>query len=157
MTFDKERHSYVEQSPEVVEALAVHRKRYLAIQEADRNVILEARKVAALLAAFDASWDKCAELSEDVSQADDATLKRFTNEDAEAWFWRMNMAQECVQEAIAEQCARVNSAQFGYKQLQKDHKACIDLQLARDLAGKRYDEIKKQADKPKRGRPAKNK
>ena len=157
MTSDKQRHDYVEQSAEVVEALAVHRKRYQDIQEADRNVILEARKVAALLAAFDATWDKQFQLSEDVSESDNATLKRFTNEDAEEWFWRMNMAQECVQEAIAEQCARVGSAQFKYKQLQRDHQACIDLQLARDIAGKRYDEIKKQADKPKRGRPPKNK
>ncbi len=156
MNFDKDRHDYVEQSTEVVEALAVHRKRYQDIQKADRNVISEARKVAALIAAFDASWDKCAELSEEVSESDDATLKRFTNEDSETWFWRMNMAQECVQEAIAEQCDRVVSAQCGYKQLQKNHQACIDLQLARDLVGKRYDEIKKQAAKPKRGRPAKN-
>ena len=44
MTVDKERHDYVEQSAEVVEALAVHRKRYQDIQEADRNVILEAGK-----------------------------------------------------------------------------------------------------------------
>ncbi len=112
MTLNKERHDYVEQSAEVVEALAVHRKRYQDIQEADRNVILEARKVAALLAAFDATWDKQAELSEDVSESDNATLKRFTNEEAETWVWRLNMAQECVQEAIAEQCARVGSAQF---------------------------------------------
>ena len=154
MTFNKERHDYVEQSAEVVEALAVHRKRYQDIQEADRNVILEARKVVALVAAFDAAWNKCSE-HEDVSESDNATLKRFTNEDAEEWFWRMNMAQECVQEAIAEQSAHVVSAQFKYKQLQRDHQACIDLQLARDLAGKRYDEIKKQADKPKRGRPRK--
>tara|TARA_Y100000004_G_scaffold56700_1_gene63067 strand:- start:727 stop:1200 length:474 start_codon:yes stop_codon:yes gene_type:complete len=157
MTFNKERHDYVEQSAEVVEALAVHRKRHKDIQEADRDVILEARKVAALLAAFDATLEKQFELAEDVSESDDATLKRFTNEDAETWFWRMNTAQECVQEALVEQCERVSSAQYKYKKLQRDHKACVDLQLARDLAGKRYDEIKKQADKPKRGRPAKNK
>lgn len=155
MTFNKERHDYIETQPEVLEALATHRKRYKAIQEADRNVIMEARKVTALLAAFDATWDKQFDLAEDVSQQEDAALKRFTNEDSESWFWRMNMAQECVQEAIVEQCARVSSAQYKYKQLEKNHQACIDLQLARDLAGKRYDEIKKQADKPKRGRPAK--
>ena len=155
MTLDKERNDYIETQPEVLEALATHRERNKAIREADRNVILEARKVAALLAAFDATWEKQFEFSEDVSESDDATLKRFTNEDAESWFWRMNMAQECVQEAIVEQCARVTSAQYKYQQLQKNHQACIDLQLARDLAGKRYDEIKKQADKPKRGRSAK--
>ena len=157
MTFDKERNEYVEQSAEVVQALAAHRKRHQDIQHADRNVIQEARKVVALVAAFDATWEKQFELAEDVSESDDATLKRFTNEDAETWFWRMNMAQECVQEAIVDQCGRVNLAQFKYKELQRDHKACEELKLARDLAGKRYDEIKKQADKPKRGRPAKAK
>ena len=95
MTFDKERHDYVEQSAEVVEALAVHRKRHKDIQEADRDVILEARKVAALLAAFDATWEKQFELSEDVSGSDDATLKRFTNEDAE-----IDVIGELVKDAV---------------------------------------------------------
>jgi hypothetical protein len=157
MTFDKERHDYVEQSAEVIEALATHRKRHKDISEADRKVILEARKVVALVAAFDASWDKCAEFSEDVSEHDEATLKRFTNQDSESWFWRMNLAQECIQESISDQCARVTSAQYEYKSLQKNHQACIDLQLARDVAGKRYDEIKAQQNKPKRGRPPKTK
>ena len=155
MTLDKERHDYIETQTEVLEALATHRERNKAIREADRKVIMEAHKVTALLAAFDATWDKQSDLAEDVSEQEDAALKRFTNEDSESWFWRMNMAQECVQEAIVEQCARVTSAQYKYQQLQKNHQACIDLQLARDLAGKRYDEIKKQADKPKRGRSAK--
>ena len=155
MTLDKERHDYIETQTEVLEALATHRERNKAIREADCKVIMEAHKVTALLAAFDATWDKQSDLGEGVSEQEDAALKRFTNEDSESWFWRMNMAQECVQEAIVEQCARVTSAQYKYQQLQKNHQACIDLQLARDLAGKRYDEIKKQADKPKRGRPAK--
>lgn len=154
MTFDKERHDYVEQSAEVIEALAAHRKRYQDISAADRNVILEARKVVALVAAFDAVWDKCAE-HEEVSDSDEAALKRFTNQDAESWFWRMNLAQECIQESISEQCARVTSAQYEYKGLKENHEACTNLQLARDLAGKRYDEIKAQNNKPKRGRPPK--
>lgn len=154
MTFDKERHDYVEQSAEVIEALAVHRKRYKDIQEADRNVILEARKVVALVAAFDAAWDKYAE-HEEVSEHENAALQRFTNQDAESWFWRMNLAQECIQESISERCARVTAAQYEYQGLQKNHEACIDLQLARDIAGKRYDEIKAQQSKPKRGRPRK--
>ena len=155
MTFDKERHDYVEQSAEVIEALAAHRKRYQDISEADRKVILEARKVVALVAAFDAAWMKCAE-HEDVSEQDEAALQRFTNQDAESWFWRMNLAQECIQESISDRCARVTAAQYEYLELQKNHQACIDLQLARDIAGKRYDEIQAQQNKPKRGRPRKS-
>ena len=86
MTLDKKRHDYIETQPEVLEALATHRERYKAIREADRNVIMEARKVTALLAAFDATWVKQADLAEDVSQQEDAALKRFTNEDSESWF-----------------------------------------------------------------------
>lgn len=155
MTFDKERLEYIEAQPEVLEALAIHRKRHEDIREADRNVIVQARKVEALLAAWDSTFTRQFKFSEEVSEDDEMCLKRLTNADSEEWFYRMDLAQSCVQESIAKQCEAVASAQERFKELQKDHRICKSLQMARDVAGKRYDEQKAQAQKPKRGRPRK--
>jgi len=155
MTFDKERHDYIEAQPEVLEQLAVHRKRHDQIREADRNVIMESRKVVALVAAWDSTFTRQFEFAEEVSEDDEKCLKRLTNADSDEWFYRMDLAQSCVQEAVAQQCAAVVSAQERFKELEKDHRICRNLQMARDVAGKRYDEQKAQAQKPKRGRPRK--
>jgi hypothetical protein len=155
MTFDKERHDYIEAQPEVLEAHANHRKRHQDIQEADRNVIVQARKVEALLAAWDSTFTRQFKFAEEVSEDDEMCLKRLTNADSEEWFYRMDLAQSCVQESIAKQCEAVASAQERFRELQKDHRICKNLQMARDVAGKRYDEQKAQAQKPKRGRPRK--
>lgn len=155
MTFDKERHEYIEAQPEVLEALEMHRKRHNDISEADRNVIVQARKVEALLAAWDSTFTRQFKFAEEVSEDDEMCLKRLTNADSEEWFYRMDLAQSCVQESIAKQCEAVASAQERFKELQKDHRICRSLQMARDVAGKRYDEQKAQAQKPKRGRPRK--
>ena len=154
MTFDKERHDYIEKQPEVLQALLAHRKRFESIREADRNVIMEARKVTSLMSAFDATIDAQFR-QEDVTDEHEKLLKEYTNQDSETWFWRHHQAQELIQEAIVTRCQLVVEAQTKYRNLEFDHKACIDLQVARDVAGKRYDEQKAQAQKPKRGRPRK--
>lgn len=155
MTFDRERHDYIEAQPEVLEALANHRKRHDNIREADRDVIMQSRKVVALVAAWDSTWTRQFEFAEEVSEDDEKCLKRLTNADSEEWFHRMDLAQACVQESIAEQCRAVSLAQEKFKELQNDHRICKELQLARDIAGERYDQQKAQAQQPKRGRPRK--
>jgi len=154
MTFDKERHDYIEKQPEVIQALLAHRKRFESIREADRNVIMEARKVTSLMSAFDATIDQQFK-QEDVTDEHEKLLKEYTNQDSETWFWRHHQAQEMIQEVIVERCRLVVEAQARYKNLEEDHRACTALQLARDVAGKRYDELQKQAAQPKRGRPRK--
>ena len=154
MTFDRERHDYIEAQPEVLEALAIHRKRHDEIREADRKVIMESRKVVALVAAFDSTYTRQFEFAEEVSEDDEKCLKRLTNADSDEWFYRMDLAILRA-EAVAQQCAAVVSAQERFKELEKDHRICRNLQMARDVAGKRYDEQKAQAQKPKRGRPRK--
>lgn len=154
MTFNRERHDYIEKQPEVIQALLAHRKRFESIREADRNVIMEARKVTSLMAAFDATIDQQFK-QEDVTDEHEKLLKEYTNQDSETWFWRHHQAQEMIQEVIVERCRLVVEAQARYKNLEEDHRACTALQLARDVAGKRYDELQKQAAQPKRGRPRK--
>ncbi len=154
MTFDKERHDYIEKQPEVIQALLAHRQRFESIREADRQVIMEARKVTSLMAAFDATIDQQFK-QEDVTDEHEKLLKEYTNQDSETWFWRHHQAQEMIQEVIVDRCSLVVEAQARYKRLEEDHRACTALQLARDVAGKRYDEQKAQAQKPKRGRPRK--
>ena len=154
MTFDKERHDYIEKQPEVLQALLAHRKRFESIREADRNVIMEARKVTSLMSAFDATIDAQFR-QEDVTDEHEKLLKEYTNQDSETWFWRHHQAQELIQEAIVARCELVVEAQTKFRNLEQDHKACAELQMARDVAGKRYDEQKAQAQKPKRGRPGK--
>ncbi|NBT50962.1 MAG: hypothetical protein EBT12_05310 [Marivivens sp.] len=154
MTFNKERHDYIEKQPEVIQALLAHRKRFESIREADRNVIMEARKVTSLMAAFDATIDQQFK-QEDVTDEHEKLLKEYTNQDSETWFWRHHQAQEMIQEVIVERCRLVVEAQARHKNLEEDHRACTAIQLARDVAGKRYDELQKQAAQPKRGRPRK--
>ena len=154
MTFDKERHDYIEAQPEVIEAFLAHRKRFESVREADRQVIMEARKVTSLMAAYDATIDQQFK-QEDVTDEHEKLLKEYTNQDSETWFWRHHQAQEMIQEVIVERCSLVVEAQARYKRLEEDHRACHSFQLARDVAGKRYDEQKAQAQKPKRGRPRK--
>ena len=76
---------FVEAQPEVIKALDAHRQRFEAIREADRNVILEARKVTSLMAAFDATIDAQFR-QEDVSEEHEKLLKEYTNQDSETWF-----------------------------------------------------------------------
>ena len=154
MTFNRERHDYIEKQPEVVQALLEHRQRFESIRDADRKVIMEARKVTSLMAAFDATIDQQFK-QEDVTDEHEKLLKEYTNQDSETWFWRHHQAQEMIQEVIVERCRLVVEAQARYKNLEEDHRACTALQLARDVAGKRYDELQKQAAQPKRGRPRK--
>lgn len=155
MTFDQKRHDYIEAQPEVLQALAIHRKRHEQIREADRDVILNARKVVALVAAWDTTWIRQFEFVDEVSEQDEKCLKRLTNADSDEWFYRMDLAQSCVQEAVAKQCLAVASLQERLQELQHDHRICSQLQTARDVASKRYDEQKAQSQKPKRGRPRK--
>ena len=146
---------FVEAQPEVIQALAAHRQRFEAIREADRNVIMEARKVTSLMAAFDATIEAQFR-QEDVTDEHEKLLKEYTNQDSETWFWRHHQAQELIQEAIAAQCQKVAHAQADYKMLETDHTTCRVLSQARDKAKEKYKAQQAQASKPRRGRPPKN-
>jgi hypothetical protein len=145
---------FVEAQPEVIKALAAHRQRFEAIREADRNVIMEARKVTSLMAAFDATIDAQFR-QEDVTEEHEKLLKEYTNQDSETWFWRHHQAQEMIQESIVAQCVKVITAQGKYKELEESHQACKLLADARQKATEKYKTQQAQATKPRRGRPAK--
>ena len=145
---------FVEAQPEVVQALAAHRQRFEDIRQADREVIMEARKVTSLMAAFDATIDQQFK-QEDVTDEHEKLLKEYTNQDSETWFWRHHQAQEMIQEVIVERCKQVVEAQAKYKALEEDHRACKLLAEAREKAKEKYKAQQAQASKPRRGRPAK--
>ena len=146
---------FVEAQPEVIKALAAHRQRFESIREADRNVIMEARKVTSLMAAFDATIDAQFR-QEDVTDEHEKLLKEYTNQDSETWFWRHHQAQELIQETIVARCALVVEAQAKYKELEENHQACKLLADARAIAREKYKIQQSQASKPRRGRPPKN-
>lgn len=146
---------FVEAQPEVIKALAAHRQRFEAIREADRNVIMEARKVTSLMAAFDATIEAQFR-QEDVTDEHEKLLKEYTNQDSETWFWRHHQAQELIQESIVARCALVVEAQAKYKELEDNHQACKLLANAREKAKEKYKAQQAQASKPRRGRPPKN-
>ena len=154
MTFNRERHDYIEKQPEVTQALLAHRQRFESIREADRKVIMEARKVTSLMAAFDATIDQQFK-QEDVTDEHEKLLKEYTNQDSETWFWRHHQAQEMIQESIVAQCVKVITAQGKYKELEENHQACKLLADAREKAREKYKAQQAQASKPRRGRPAK--
>jgi aspartyl/asparaginyl-tRNA synthetase len=147
--------TFIEQDPAVIQALQMHRKRWDDVREADRKVIMEARKVASLMAAFDATIEAQFR-QEDVTEEHEKLLKEYTNQDSETWFWRHHQAQELIQEAIAAQCQKVAHAQADYKMLETDHTTCRVLSQAREKAKEKYKAQQAQASKPRRGRPPKN-
>ena len=145
---------FIEEQPEVIQALQTHRKHFDDVRKADRKVIMEARKVTSLMAAFDATIEAQFR-QEDVTEEHEKLLKEYTNQDSETWFWRHHQAQEMIQEAIAEQCQKVAHAQADYKMLETDNTTCKVLSQARDKAKEKYKAQQAQASKPRRGRPAK--
>jgi len=147
-----EQSRFVETQPEVIEALAAHRKRFEDIREADRKVIWEARKVTSLMAAFDATIEAQFK-QEDVTEEHEKLLKEYTNQDSETWFWRHHQAQEMIQESIVAQCVKVIAAQGKYKELEENHQACKLLADAREKAKEKYKAQQAKASKPRRGRP----
>ena len=145
---------FIEEQPEVIQALQTHRKHFDDVRKADRKVIMEARKVTSLMAAFDATIEAQFR-QEDVTEEHEKLLKEYTNQDSETWFWRHHQAQEMIQEAIAAQCQKVAHAQADYKMLETDNTTCKVLSQARDKAKEKYKAQQAQASKPRRGRPAK--
>ncbi len=153
MTIDlKEQNVFVEAQPAVIAAQKKHRQRWLAIQQADRNVIQQARKVTSLLYAFELCIEKmyCG-VDEDLSEKDEKLLEKYTNGDSESWFYCYNSAQEIVQSAIVDQCRKVTLADFQYKKLKEENETCEELSVARAAAQEEYKKLQEQ--KPKRGRP----
>ena len=148
------RQTFIEQDPAVIQALQTHSKHCEDVREADRKVIMEARKVTSLMAAFDATIDAQFR-QEDVTDEHEKLLKEYTNQDSETWFWRHHQAQEMIQEAIAVQCQKVAQFQADYKMLETDHTTRKVLAQAREKAREKYDAQQAQASKPRRGRPPK--
>ena len=146
---------FIEEQPEVIQALAAHRQRFEDIRQADREVIMEARKVTSLMAAFDATIEAQFR-QEDVTEEHEKLLKEYTNQDSETWFWRHHQAQELIQESIVARCALVVEAQAKYKEMEENHQACKLLADARATAREKYKAQQAQASKPRRGRPPKN-
>ena len=123
MTIDfKEQNAFVEAQPAVIAAMKNHRQRWHKIQEADRNVIQQARKVTSLLYAFQLCIEKmyCGD-GDDLSDKEEELLKKFTPGDSETWFYYYDNAQETVQSAIVDQCRKVGLADFQYKKLKEEN------------------------------------
>ena len=153
MTIDfKEQNAFVEAQPAVIAAIKNHRQRWQKIQEADRNVIQQARKVTSLLYAFQLCIEKmyCGD-GDDLSDKEEELLKKFTPGDSETWFYYYDNAQETVQSAIVDQCRKVGLADFQYKKLKEENETCEELSVARAAAREEYKKLQEQ--KPKRGRP----
>ncbi len=153
MTIDfKEQNVFVEAQPAVIAAIKNHRQRWQKIQEADRNVIQQARKVTSLLYAFQLCIEKmyCGD-GDDLSDKEEELLKKFTPGDSETWFYYYDTAQETVQSAIVDQCRKVTLADFQYKKLKEENETCEELSVARATALEEYKKLQEQ--KPKRGRP----
>tara|TARA_R100001463_G_scaffold10098_2_gene29799 strand:+ start:437 stop:910 length:474 start_codon:yes stop_codon:yes gene_type:complete len=153
MTIDfKEQNVFVEAQPAVIAAIKNHRQRWQKIQEADRNVIQQARKVTSLLYAFQLCIEKmyCGD-GDDLSDKEEELLKKFTPGDSETWFYYYDTAQETVQSAIVDQCRKVTLADFQYKKLKEENETCEELSVARATAREEYKKLQEQ--KPKRGRP----
>jgi hypothetical protein len=148
----KEQSIFVEAQPAVIAAQKKHRQRWLAIQQADRNVIQQAQKVKSLLYAFELCIEKmyCSD-DEQLSEEDENFLKKYTTGDSERWFFEYNTAQESVQSAIVDQCRKVALADFQHKKLKEENESCEELSVARSAAREEYKKLQEQ--KPKRGRP----
>ena len=147
-----EQSKFVEEQPEVIEAFKAHRKRYAEVMEASRKIMQEARKVVALVSAY----DSCNELQwehEDVSESDDKLLLKYTSLDSEAWFWRLSNVQDCLQEAILQKCSEVNLASYRHIQLQSEARQNTELDQARAKARAKFQAQQEQPKKPRRGRP----
>ena len=120
----KEQSIFVEAQPAVIAAQKKHRQRWLAIQQADRNVIQQAQKVKSLLYAFELCIEKmyCSD-DEQLSEEDENFLKKYTTGDSERWFFEYNTAQESVQSAIVDQCRKVALADFQHKKLKEENES----------------------------------
>ncbi len=153
MTIDfKEQSIFVEAQPAVIAAQKKLRQRWLAIKEADRNVIQQAHKVKSLLYAFELCINKIyCDFDEELSEKDENLLRKYTTGDSECWFFDYNNAQEAVQSAIVDQCRKVGLADFHHKKLKEENQSCEELSIARSAAQEEYKKLQEQ--KPKRGRP----
>jgi len=153
MTIDhKEQSLFVEAQPAVIAAQKKHRQRWLAISEADRNIIQQARKVTSLLYAFELCIDKMyCDSDKQLSEEEENLLRAYTPGDSERWFFDYNNAQEAVQSAIVDQCRKVGLADFQHRKLKEENESCEELSVARSAAQKEYQQLQEQ--KPKRGRP----
>ena len=128
--------TFVEAQPAVIAALKKHRERWNAVNAADRMVIFEAHKVKALIYAFELCIDKmsCGESDDELSEANESLLQKYTTGDSESWFFEYHRAQEVVQLAIVEQCQKVVVAQLEYERIKKENQSCKELAKARSDA-----------------------
>ena len=136
---NSEESKFIEAQPEVKQALIEHRKRWAKVQQAKHKIMEEARKVVALVTAFDC----CVEVQwnhDDIPKKHDKLLKKYTNKDSEAWFWELNFVGDTLKESILRKCVDVSTANYFYKKLEQESRDNKELERARSKARKKFRE-----------------
>jgi hypothetical protein len=103
-------------------------------------VMHEARKIVALLQAFDATVDMLGE-HECITENDEADilLKKCTGSDSLDWFNTTQIALDLLKNQVVEQCQQVILAQHNYTKTKEiANKHCDSLTAARNEAQKRF-------------------
>lgn len=135
---------FVEQDPLVRELSEHHKKQHQNIQEHQRGLIRDCRKVNHLLLAFDCVINKMISI-EDISDKENK-VEAFTGDDIECWWGLYDQASDAVLQAVVEQCREVSLRDIKLKRLRDEAKAtCESIGNARAKARARYDEMQKEA------------
>ena len=119
-----------------------HQKLFAAANEQERQILLEARKVARAVRLMDICIDKfcsCADVTEGSSE--DKVLQQYTGEDAESWFYEFEQSNNLLLELLLDQCSKVLTAKYKAKKIREEAQMhCDQLRAAREEAEKRYKE-----------------
>ncbi|REJ66094.1 MAG: hypothetical protein DWQ28_08395 [Proteobacteria bacterium] len=134
---------FVEQDPLVKELSEHHKQQHRDIQEHQRGLIRDCRKVNHLLLAFDCVINKMFSLE---GVKDVKVLETVTGDDIECWWGAYDQASDAVIRAVVDQCREVSLHDIKLKRLRDEAKAtCEALGNARAKARERYDEMQKEA------------
>ena len=134
---------FAEQDPLVVELSEHHKRQHRDIQEHQRGLIRDCRKVNHLLLAFDCVVNNMFSLE---GVKDVKVLETVTGDDIECWWGAYDQASDAVIRAVVDQCREVSLHDIKLKRLRDEAKAtCEALGNARAKARERYDEMQKEA------------
>lgn len=137
------KYEFVEQDPLVKELSEHHKQQHQDIQEHQRGLIRDCRKVNHLLLAFDCVINKMFSLE---GVKDVKVLEAVTGDDIECWWGAYDQASDAVIRAVVDQCREVSLHDIKLKRLRDEAKAtCEALSNARAKARERYDEMQKEA------------
>ena len=134
---------FVEQDPLVKELSEHHKQQHRGIQEHQRGLIRDCRKVNHLLLAFDCVINKMFSLE---GIKDVKVLETVTGDGIECWWGAYDQASDAVIRAVVDQCREVSLHDIKLKRLRDEANAtCEALGNARAKARERYDEMQKEA------------